>query len=95
MLKPVNRYLSAYGGYLALAHLSGALLSRADLSRANLTQADLSAAKMWGANLNGAHLNEADLTGAEGLTQEQVDEADGDRNTKLPKGLNRPSSWPQ
>jgi uncharacterized protein YjbI with pentapeptide repeats len=87
---------------LTAADLSGADLSRANLSRAklsgarligarliggNLSIADLSGASLFGANLSRTNLTGADLTGAKNLTQEQLDEACGDSNTKLREGL--------
>ncbi len=62
---------------------------RADLIRANLQSANLQGAKFRGlfgfvpvTNFAGA-----DLTGARGLTQQQLDEACGDEETKLPPDL--------
>ncbi len=82
---------------LSEATLSGANLARADLSEATLTGADLSGAdlseaNLFGANLSradlsGANLSGADLFGAKNLTQEQLDTACGDDDTKLPEGL--------
>jgi uncharacterized protein YjbI with pentapeptide repeats len=74
---------------LSGAHLTGADLSYADLSRANLTGADLTGAHMSGAhligaNLTGANLTGADLSGATDLTQSQLFNACGDKETKLP-----------
>ena len=49
-------------------------------------------ALLWGTNLQGANLINATLQGADlpivlGLTQEQLDEACGDAETRLPSGL--------
>ncbi len=44
-------------------------------------------ANLRDANLQGADLEEANLTNAEGLTREQLDEACGDDETKLPDYL--------
>ncbi len=87
--------------------LSGANLTGVNLSMSiidgNLSGVDLSDAYLWratlsgdlaGAILTGANLSEANLTGAEGLTQEQIDEAKGDTGTDLPPGLRRPAHWP-
>ncbi len=54
----------------------------------NLRQADL-----IGADLRDADLRGADLTGALFLTQSQVNAARGDRATKLPPSVTRPSHW--
>jgi len=45
------------------------------------------------ANLGEANLMEADLRAAMRLTQEQLEQAIGDENTKLPEGLHPPASW--
>jgi uncharacterized protein YjbI with pentapeptide repeats len=90
------------------AYLSGANLNDADLRGANLRSVDLYGAHLTGANLgltdlNGADLSDADLSGADlsvadlsgaRLTQTQLDEACGDANTKLPKGLTPPKPCP-
>jgi Pentapeptide repeats (8 copies) len=89
---------------LLLANLSGADLSGANLVLANLKGADLSGANLRGANLVGARmigvdLERADLCGAdlrtaEDLTQEQLTESVGDKDTQLPEGLKHPAGWP-
>ncbi|NUR95002.1 MAG: pentapeptide repeat-containing protein [Kribbellaceae bacterium] len=73
---------------LSKANLRGAYLIAADLREANLRQADL-----IGADLRDADLRGADLTGALFLTQSQINAARGDRATRLPKALTRPSHW--
>jgi uncharacterized protein YjbI with pentapeptide repeats len=60
------------GAYLIGANLSGAKMNAADPHGANLIDADLS-----GASLNDANLRGANLRGAEGLTQEQLNQACG------------------
>jgi hypothetical protein len=75
------------------ADLSGARLVGADLSGALLGVADLSGARLGEANLLGATLHRADLRQARGLTQAQLDVAQGDALTQLPAGLGRPASW--
>jgi hypothetical protein len=79
--------------WLVGANLSGAYLLEVgllwtDLRWANLNGADLSAAHLIWASLSGA-----DLSDARGLTQEQIELAIGDANTKLPAGLHMPESW--
>ncbi len=81
------REASLYG-----ADLSGANLYAADL-RANLYAADLSGAHLERADFACADLRMADLRGATGLTQGQLEEADGDESTRLPQGLERPGAW--
>ncbi len=78
------------GANLIAAALDGAYLLRADLSHADLNHVDLNNAKLVGANLAEANLSEADLTRtdlthanltgavfskAQGLTQDQLDQA--------------------
>jgi uncharacterized protein YjbI with pentapeptide repeats len=55
--------------------------------------ADLSGAHLEGALLAGAHLEGADLSSADGLTQAQLWEVEGDAETTLPKGLIQPARW--
>lgn len=78
-------------------NLSGAVLVGANLSGAWLTEANLIGAVMAGTNLSGAHLGRADLSGAVligtnlsgaiGVSQDQMNKACGDADTKLPPGL--------
>jgi Pentapeptide repeats (8 copies) len=72
---------------LRSANLPGVNLGGADLFRANLTAANLADANLADANLTGANLTNADLTAATGLSQDQLDKACGDKETKLPSGL--------
>lgn len=44
-------------------------------------------------NLTDARLNGANLTTAKNLLQQQLDSACGDKDTKLPEGLQRPAHW--
>jgi uncharacterized protein YjbI with pentapeptide repeats len=82
------------GAGLHQAHLERAYLGEAHLERAVLFEgADLDGAHLEGAYLHGAHLDGADLSAADGLTQEQIDEAIGDAETQLPEGLTRPAHW--
>jgi uncharacterized protein YjbI with pentapeptide repeats len=74
---------SLYGANLSGAKSFGANLSGANLRYANLGGADLYKANLGGASLYGANLSGADLPGVENLTREQLDEACGDKNTKL------------
>jgi uncharacterized protein YjbI with pentapeptide repeats len=67
-------------------NLERAILVRAVLPLANLQGANLNGAKLQGANLKGAKLQGAHLEGSN-VTQEQLDKACGDGNTKLPPGL--------
>lgn len=84
--KLVNTNLK--GAHLLGADLSGAFLYGANLSGAELYSADLSGANLFTANLSGADLSGAKLSGAHlNLTQEQLDTACGNADTKLPEGL--------
>jgi uncharacterized protein YjbI with pentapeptide repeats len=75
------------------SNLQGASFELADLRRVALTAADLSQANFQGTHLQGAQLRGADLRGATGLTQEQLEQANGDGSTQLPDHLWHPSSW--
>ncbi len=77
---------------LSNANLRGANLKKAILEFANLRAADLSSANLQEAELDFAILSftklyGADMTGARNLTQEQLDTACGDDQTRLPAGL--------
>jgi hypothetical protein len=72
---------------LCRAELPATKLSEADLSRADLSEADLSEAILAGATLSGADLSTASLT------QEELEPATGDENTRLPPDLNPPAHW--
>jgi hypothetical protein len=85
------------------ADLAGRDLRRADLRRAclrgtvllgaDLRRADLRGADLLGADTRDARLHGADLGGALFLTRTQVDAADGDRSTRLPRWLDHPAHW--
>ncbi|WP_214414131.1 pentapeptide repeat-containing protein [Sphaerisporangium fuscum] len=81
------------GAKLKGADLRGADLRGAYLIGADLRGADLRLADLIGADFRGADLGGADLTGSIFLTQSQVNAARGDRATKLPRSLLRPSHW--
>jgi hypothetical protein len=78
------------GARLFMADLSGANLFRANLSGVILSMSDLSGADLRWADLPGDNLSEADRPQAIGLTQEQLDKACGDNETKLLPGLTVP-----
>jgi hypothetical protein len=81
------------GAVLAAARLEGAHLEGAHLREARLEGAYLYKAHLEGAHLERAHLEGADLSKAIGLTQEQIGLANGNRQTKLPDGLDHPARW--
>ena len=86
------RDADAVGAFLAKADLT-----LADLQRIFLTNANLQGADLWGANLQGAFLYQADFKGARlegtdftnarGLTQDQLEGACGNDETRLPDYL--------
>ena len=91
------------GAELESAKLSDANLSNTNLEGANLEYSNLEGANLSGANLDGTNLEEAnlknaslvgaDLSESDRLQQEQIDEAKGDKKTKLPEDITRPESW--
>src|SRR5215212_5595458 len=83
------------GADLNRANLKGADLRGADLREAYLKEANLQKALFAGANLQGANFEKANLQEATALTQEQLEHASGDENTKMPEGLKVPKSWTQ
>jgi uncharacterized protein YjbI with pentapeptide repeats len=81
---------------LRWATLAGANLRGADMREADLRDtegADMSGADMTNANLDGAFISGADLREVEGLSAEQIEQANGDSRTKLPVGISRPGQW--
>ncbi len=60
----------------------------ADFRRANLGNANVKGAKFFQARLHGASLKDV-----QGLVNEQIAHADGDANTILPDGVERPAHW--
>ena len=76
-------------------------ISKAPSSPRRISQAPTSTgasqyAFLVGAHLAGAtsaHIERTDLSRAIGLTQAQIDQAFGDAETQLPKGLTRPAHW--
>jgi uncharacterized protein YjbI with pentapeptide repeats len=91
------------GANLNDAHLKGANLIHADLKGATLVLTHLEGAFLEDAHLEGAALakpylestglHSAHLKGATGLTQRQVDSANGNARTELPPGIVMPESW--
>jgi len=78
---------------LTAADLVHARLDGADLSGADLTDAVLDNADLSGANLDGAILIGASFANARGLSQAQINAAEGDPGTLLPAYLLPPESW--
>jgi len=102
-VKPDLSFAVMRGANLPLANLSRSQLREADLVLANLRGADLRHADLSGANLVGARLMGvdlahanicgADLSTAEDLTEEQLQETEGDPFTKLPEEMPAPRKW--
>jgi len=69
------------------ARFEHALLERANARGADFTRASFAHADVTRMNLEDANLSGADLRQARGLTQAQLDQACGDRSTRLPRGL--------
>jgi uncharacterized protein YjbI with pentapeptide repeats len=86
-------YTSLEGANLSNSHLVNTDLSNADLSDANLYHSYLDNVDLSGADLSGADLSDVDLRNDKGLTQEQIDEAEGNERTQLPGDLQRPTNW--
>ena len=84
---------------LPFTNLSDAILSGSDAHGVDLRWANLRQAHLDGTNLTDANLEGADLSGALFVTQEQLDAARGDADTKIPssdsegRALVRPSDW--
>ena len=83
---------SLVGASLFQAGLRSADLSHADLENANMSHADLGGANLQGARMKGVLMTGtrfpgADLAEALNLSQKQLDQACGDRNTRLPDEL--------
>jgi len=81
------------GADLRRKDLRGADLAGAYLIAADLRGADLRLADLMGADVRDADLRGADLSGALFVVQPQVNAAKGDRTTRLPPSLDRPSHW--
>ncbi|ABW15604.1 pentapeptide repeat protein [Parafrankia sp. EAN1pec] len=78
--------------FLTATVLTDAIIS-ANFTRAFIVEVDFSGLNIGGINLTDARLQAVNFSGAKGLTQEQVDSAQGDGRTRLPAGLVRPASW--
>jgi uncharacterized protein YjbI with pentapeptide repeats len=76
------RDVNAYGAVLGGANFSGA-----DLTHASLVGAYLQGASFVRARLDGTNFSGAEMDRARGLAQPQLDQACGDKSTRLPLGL--------
>ena len=88
-----HRGADLIGKNFRAADLRGANLRGAYLLGADLRDADLRMADVIGADFRGADLSGADLSESIFLTQFQINAAKGDRDTKLPPSLSRPTHW--
>ncbi len=98
-------FTNAHLGFsnLSRANLADAEMENSKLIGTNLTDADLNSAvlidvngssvNLRNANLKGTLLHGANLSSARNLTQEQINIARGDKDTKLPPDLTRPPHW--
>lgn len=84
----ILRNTNLRGSDLRFAKFDGADLFAADLSGADLRDASLTASFLKQADLRGANLSTA-----HGLTSDQIVDALGDLETRLPDNLPRPTSW--
>ena len=69
------------------ANFSGASFRKADLTGANMSHSNLANADFTDAKFSITLIRGTNLATAKGLTQAQLDNACGDAETKLPKGL--------
>lgn len=72
---------------MSFADFRDASFRDADLAGANLAHAKLDDADLTGADLSITSFKGTDLTHVKGLTQQQLDQACGDAETKAPPGL--------
>ena len=72
---------------MSLANFTRVNFKGADLTGANLAHSNLTDADLTGAVLDITSIKGADLSRAKGLTQAQLDQACGDKDTKVPAGL--------
>lgn len=102
-LEPDLRNIDLNGMELWSVHLKGFFLEKANLSKCYLRKANLDKTILWNATLKGADLTGASFLGARlqganlldtmGLTQRQLDDAEGNLETLIPSNLSRPSKW--
>jgi hypothetical protein len=91
--KKDHRGADLVGAKLHQASLRGANLRGTYLIGADLREADLREADLLGADLRNANVSGADLTAVLFLTQFQLNAAKGDRLTRFPDTLTRPTHW--
>jgi len=69
------------------------VFENADFSKANFIGADLENSDLTTAKFDDADLTKANLSLAKNLTQEQINSAMGNAETKLPGGIEMPAAW--
>jgi len=72
---------------MSYANFTNVSFRGADLTGANLAHANVTNADMTGTKLDITSIKGTDLSTVRGLTQEQIDEACADAQTRLPAGL--------
>jgi len=72
---------------MSFANFTNATFRGTDLSAANLAHATVDGADFTGAVMDITSIKGTDLSRAKGLTQNQLDQACGDADTKAPAGL--------
>ena len=87
-----------HDAYLVGAHFQSTNISGANFRGATMPGVDLSFCEIGDADFSEADVEEVDfrrtdLSRARGLTQEMIDKAFGNSETKLPDGLERPDHW--
>jgi hypothetical protein len=74
-------------GLIGAANLQQADMTNADLSNADLSHTNLSGAHLRGANLSDANLTDANLSGAQGVTNEELErQANSLEGATMPNG---------
>jgi hypothetical protein len=91
--KKDHRGADLIGAKLHRAALRGANLRGAYLIGADLSDADLRESDLLGTDLRDANVRGADLSGALFLTQFQLNATQGNKATRFPEALTRPTHW--
>ena len=91
------------GAYFGGANLWLDILTKVNLQHADLSEANLRGAWLEGSNLEGVYMRKTNLYGArlegtnleraKSFTQEQIEQAIGTENTRLPEYLTMPEAW--
>ncbi len=75
------------------AMMYGAMMDHAVMNWARMNGASLQSAKLTLCNIHSVNASFADFTGAQDLTQDQLDSCFGCAGTRIPDGLQRPGHW--